>query len=501
MESIKEKLKNYKEKKLILLRNIDYENEQNPLIKLISNYEETKNILNLKDEIIYKYLYFNKKKVHDILYDEEEVIHVDFKIEKTMIFYFYLNLLINDNTTIVNYSYSIDFIKEIKDFQKNNNDNIYKKIIISKICIDLINNYKQNDKLEEENEDKSKYNDDKEKEEEILNEFQKENEDIINENIKYFKQIGSNINIKEIISKKIDEIYIEIIISLIKSKKFENYEYVYKILSQLDFEKLSFTKLMFDKLKQILNSNENYIKDYEISKYFDLYKEKNINFYYILLKFLLKNPIHIYQIKFIKKIKDIMKSFIPEVKLDKNLQEKFNYIYEKIKGKKEKKTSLNNSKTTNNSNDSNFKTNSNPFSGSYQQNKNNESVSFQPSVNLGPDIIQIEIDFNELSYIFILNSKNETNSEEKNKNEKFNEKKDLIMKIDKDNKIKELNKESKKIYNSFKKLEEYIEKKIEEIKKITSIKEELGGIYRKKDRRNKKDYKYKRGIRIRIQIF
>ena len=88
MESIKEKLKNYKEKKLILLRNIDYENEQNPLIKLISNYEETKNILNLKDEIIYKYLYFNMKKVHEILYDEEEVIHVDFKIEKTMIFFF-----------------------------------------------------------------------------------------------------------------------------------------------------------------------------------------------------------------------------------------------------------------------------------------------------------------------------------------------------------------------------------------------------------------------------
>ena len=137
MESIKEKLKNYKEKlkseKLIisfldiLLGNIDYENEQNPLIKLISNHEEIKNIFNLKDEIIYKYLYFNRKKIHEILYDEEEVIHVDFKIEKTMIFYFYLNLLINDNTTIVNYSYSIDFIKEIKDFQKNNNDNIYIK--------------------------------------------------------------------------------------------------------------------------------------------------------------------------------------------------------------------------------------------------------------------------------------------------------------------------------------------------------------------------------------
>ena len=336
MESIKEKLKNYKEKKLILLRNIDYENEQNPLIKLISNYEEIKNILNLKDEIIYKYLYFNKKKVHDILYDEEEVIHVDFKIEKTMIFYFYLNLLINDNTTIVNYSYSIDFIKEIKDFQKNNNDNIYKKIIISKICIDLINNYKQNDKLEEENEDKSKDNDDKEKEEEILNEFQKENEDIINENIQYFKQIGLNIDINELISKRIDEIYIEIIISLIKSKQFENYEYVYKILSQLDFEKLSFTKLMFDKLKQILNSNENYIKDYEISKYFDLYKEKNINFYYILLKFLLKNPLYIYQIPLLLKIKYILRNSREIVNLDQNL-----HIIEKIKGQKETNTSLN----------------------------------------------------------------------------------------------------------------------------------------------------------------
>ena len=349
---IKDKLKKYKEKLIseklfipviaILLGNINYENEQDPLIKLISNYEEIKNILNLKDKNIYKYLYFNMKKVHDILYDEEEVIPVDFKIEKTMIFYFYLNLLIKDNKTIVNYSYSIDFIKEIKDFQKNNNDNIYKKIIISKICIDLINNYKQNDKLEEENEDKSKDNDDKEKEEEILNKFQKENEVIINENIKYFKKIGLNIDIKESISKKIDEIYIEIIISLIKSKKFENYEYVKEILNELKFENISITKLMSDKLKPILNPNENYIiKDYTINTYNDLYEEKNINFYYILLKFLLKNPLYIYQTPLLLKIKYILRNSREIVNLDQNLQEKLNYIIEKIKGQKETNTSLN----------------------------------------------------------------------------------------------------------------------------------------------------------------
>ncbi len=63
---------------------------------------------------------------------------------------FYLNLLINDNKAIVNYSYSIDLINEITNLQKKISDTIYKKIIISKIIIDLIYNYKQSDNYKEE---------------------------------------------------------------------------------------------------------------------------------------------------------------------------------------------------------------------------------------------------------------------------------------------------------------------------------------------------------------
>ena len=289
METIKNRLKDYKDKlnseKLfisfipILLETLDYENEKN---SIISKYDEIKKILDLKDANIYKYLYFNKKKVHDILYDKDEVITVIFLKEKIMIFYFYLNLLINENKTIINYSYSIDLINEINNLQKNNNYNIYKKILISKFIIDLINNYKQSENYKEE------------EEKEILNKIEKENDTIINNNFQFFKTIGLDIQKNEIISKKIDEIYIELITSLIKSKKFDSYEEIYKIISELELENIFITKTMFDKLSNILNSEEcNYyiIKDRE-----DLFIQKKINFYYILLKFILKNTIYIYNI-------------------------------------------------------------------------------------------------------------------------------------------------------------------------------------------------------------
>ena len=90
--------------------------------------------------------------------------------------------------------------------------------------------------------------------------------------------------------------YIEIIVELIKQKKLENFEFTFDIIKQLNFEIIDITKIMLDKLYEILNNNEYYINDYIISNGKDLYNEKKLNFYFIL-----KNPIYLYQIPFLIK--------------------------------------------------------------------------------------------------------------------------------------------------------------------------------------------------------
>ena len=85
-----------------------------PILKLLTNYDEIKKIMNVKENHIYKFIYFNRRKVHKILYDEEEIINVDFEwIEKTLSSYFYLSLLIRENPNEINYTYSIDLINDL----------------------------------------------------------------------------------------------------------------------------------------------------------------------------------------------------------------------------------------------------------------------------------------------------------------------------------------------------------------------------------------------------
>ena len=289
-----------------------------PIRKLLTNFDEIQEILNKN----VKYLYFNRDNIRNILYDNEEVIDLtDFvKIDKNISCYFYLDLLISENPDQVDYKYSIDFIKEINNLQKNNNDKKYQKIIISKIIIDLINYYKQTDDYNEENDD------------EILDRIENENEDIINKNINIFNEIGLNKTKEDINNKKVDEIYIQIIIGLIKINKIGDNGYINKIINELDLENISITKTMFDILSNYLNSNENNLQDYIINTYDDLFKETIINFYYFLFKYILKNSIYIYQNNFLFKIRKNIFNFIKGKNehnmsdIDTNLKDKLIYI-------------------------------------------------------------------------------------------------------------------------------------------------------------------------------
>ena len=110
-----------------------------------------------------------------------------------------------------------------------------------------------------------------------LKKIEEENNKLLTDNIIIFEEI--NLNFEEIKSKTIDEIYIIIIIALIKLKKFDDYEYTYNIIEQLDLENIAITKLMFDELLKTLNEDADYINDYKITKKEDLFNEKKNKFF------------------------------------------------------------------------------------------------------------------------------------------------------------------------------------------------------------------------------
>ena len=120
---------------------------------LLSNKQELKDILKNKknNTNIICFLYFYKKIISEILYVNEEDIEIisDFIKKENISDYFFLTLLIESNPNIINYVYKINILRELKKKLKVDNQKSYQKIIISKIGMELINNYKQSEIYEE----------------------------------------------------------------------------------------------------------------------------------------------------------------------------------------------------------------------------------------------------------------------------------------------------------------------------------------------------------------
>ena len=262
-----------------------------------------------------KFLLLNKNCVHNILYKFEEQIKFDsFEIKNELNNYFCLSLLIMDKPEIVNYSYSLNFVNDIHKFNLKQEKKLT-KILISKAINDMINNL-------EDREDDEELCDNN-----LLNNIKNKNEEEIKNNLEIFNELNININFDEFLEVKIDYIYSLLINSLIKLNKFKDKKYIYDIIDQLDIENISITETIFDKLNEILNSNESYLKEYIIGKEEDLFDEVKINFYYILLQYILKNSIYIYQIPFLLKIrKIIIKVLKTKTKLIKNNLDEENKI-------------------------------------------------------------------------------------------------------------------------------------------------------------------------------
>ena len=297
------------------------------LFNLLLNYEEIDTILNVIDKNqITKFLYMNRNNIEQILYKENEIIEIKSGVINDISFYVYLYLIIKNDTYIINYNYSLEFIKGIT-IPKDNN--IFIIIIISKIILELIRNYTETDEYED--------SDDLE-----INNIKKENDERIKKNINKInniKQLGLNWTESDIKKKNIDEIYTEIIIALIKSENFGDNNFTIDILNQIEIEKINLTEKMEANLFELLNKEE-FVGKYNISLFNDLFNIDKLNFIYILFKYLLKEEIFIYQNKFLLEIRNFIirtiksdNKFLEEYeKSNDNIKNKLNFILDFITG-------------------------------------------------------------------------------------------------------------------------------------------------------------------------
>ena len=99
---------------------------------------------------------------------------------------------------------------------------------------------------------------------------------------------------------------------LITETKFEYNKIINIITKQLDIENINLTKTVFEKLSQFLNKNDDVIKQYLISNEDDLSNEIKINFFYILIKYILKDDIYIYYFPLLLQTKKTIQSIVKE---------------------------------------------------------------------------------------------------------------------------------------------------------------------------------------------
>ena len=237
-------------------------------------------------------LYLNKESIHDSLYNSDDIIQIDNKNIQKLSDIFCLDLLIKYEPNYVDYIFPkgiiINLCEELQGVKNN-----AKKIIMSKIIIDFIEYYKGIGDYDE------KIN---EKRLEIISELCKKE---INEIIKTDNSIFNDYKYENIIESNTDELYMDIFCKLIKLDSFDN-DIVYRSINQMEFEEINITENMYKKFKIFLNDEKNNINKYFIENIEDLINDKKINFYYIVLKYLLTNQLLIYDFSFLLNAKNII---------------------------------------------------------------------------------------------------------------------------------------------------------------------------------------------------
>ena len=191
---------------------------------------------------------------------------------------------------MIDYQYIFELINKLNDIQRGEKEKILKKIIMAKMILLLIDNYKQI--LDNEDNKNNKHK-------EELNEIFNFNLKLLYDKDNKIKLEQYKLKLEDLRSKKIEEIYLIIIKYLIENSKLEDSDFTENIVKQTELESIILSKLMLVELTKILIKEKEYIKKYEIKNFDDIFHKKKINFYYNLIKYIIKQSLYIYQIPFL----------------------------------------------------------------------------------------------------------------------------------------------------------------------------------------------------------
>ena len=175
------------------------------------------------DMNIMEYLYLNRKKINNILYEEDRYLFIDSNIIKNFSDYYYLYMLIKENSDLIFYQYNFALIRNCYDlliFSKGT----LKTIILAKITMVLTNNYYYDPPLSNENENQKII----EKDCDYI--FNKCKEIFKNEKDELKKYIGN----EELDDFEIDELYTSILVSLIKNNKLNDSDEIKVLLNEIE---------------------------------------------------------------------------------------------------------------------------------------------------------------------------------------------------------------------------------------------------------------------------
>ena len=258
---------------------------------VIKTFEKILELLTLfRQEDQTQFIYLNRYPIQVILLNEDQII----KINQENINYngikslFYFGLAINNDKYVVNYSYSRDFINDLLEKIKNERNELIKLLLFILFNI-IFENFKQLNSSTESNE--SEEND----------KITKEYKTFINEHLSLLNQFDIHLNSIDKDNVDIEDIYSNIIISLLRKRKFDDNNYIIPIMEQLDMKNIELTNKMFEALKKEFdeNSTKDYLDNYKIKTVENLDNEKIVNFFSILFQYVFKDNIYLYNINFL----------------------------------------------------------------------------------------------------------------------------------------------------------------------------------------------------------
>ena len=258
-----------------------------PVLQFIENYKNIESILSKTDINIFEYLYLNRIQIHKILYIDDENIPITSQMMNNFSDYYYLYFLIRDEETL-NYKYEFELISKLHEKLIASKSSI-QKIIYAKILLCFIKNYLEIGEGE---------CDDK------CNEIEGKCRKLINSEKDSLKNFNINLNLDKLDEDDIgiDDIYTNIIISLIKMDKLNDSQETVNILTELDIKNLRINKKIFTNLETFLNKDN--LKQYIITKYDDLLNKNIIIFYRMLFVYILKSSDYIYYIPYLSEVRE-----------------------------------------------------------------------------------------------------------------------------------------------------------------------------------------------------